>query len=67
MKGYTNIFIKNVLKTKDFTYNNPKGIINNKYLVVLKRDEDSSVLIIDKSDYLSKAHKMIDESISAGI
>ena len=55
------------MKTKDFTYNNLKGIINNKYLVVLKRDKDSSEGIIDKSDYASKVHKMIDESINNGI
>ena len=47
--------------------NNLKGIINNNYLVVLKRDKDSSEFIIDKSDYVSKVHKMIDESINAGI
>ena len=63
MKGYTDIFIKYVLKTKDFTYNTLKRIINNKYLVVLKRDEDSSVFIIDKSDYVSKVHKMVDKTI----
>ena len=50
--------------------NNIKGIVNNNYLVVLKRDKDSSEFIIDKSDYywhVSKVHKMIDESINTGI
>ena len=61
------IFTKNVLKRKDLAYNNLKGIINNNYLVVLKRDKDSSESIIDKSDYAYKVHKMIDESINNGI
>ena len=67
MTGYRDIFTENVLKTKDLAYNNLKGIINNNYLVVLKRDKDSSVGIIYKSDYVSKVHKMIDESINNGI
>ena len=67
MSGYGDIFTKNVLKTKDLTYNNLKGIINNNYLVVLKRDKDSSEGIIDKSDYVSKVHNIIDESINNGI
>ena len=58
---------KNVLKRKDLAYNNLKGIINNNYLAVLKSDKDSSEGIIDKSDYASKVHKMIDESINNGI
>ena len=58
---------KNVLKTKDYTLNNLKGIINNKYHVLLKGDKDSNVVTIDKSDYVSKIHKMIDESINKGV
>ena len=67
MTEYTDLFTKNVLKTKDFNYNNLNGIINNNYIVVLKRDKDSSEFIIDKSDYASKVHKIIDESINNGI
>ena len=67
LRGYTDIFTKNVLKAKDYTLNNLKGIINNKYHVLLKGDKDSNVFTIDKSDYVSKIHKMIDESINKGV
>ena len=67
LRGYTGIFTKNVLKTKDHTFNNLKGIINNKYHVLLKGDKDSNVFTIDKSDYVSKIHKTIDESINKGV
>ena len=49
------------------TYNNLKGIINNKYFVLLKGDKDSNMFTIHKSDYVSKVHKMIDESINKGV
>ena len=67
MRGYTDTHRHNVLKIKDFTFNNLKDIINNNYFVVLKRDKDSSEFIFDKSDSVSNAHKMIDESINNGI
>ena len=67
MTKYTDLFTKNVLKTKAFTYNNLNSIINNNCTVVLKRDKDSIEFIIDKSDYASKVHKIIDESINNGI
>ena len=38
LRGYRDIFTKNVLKTKDFTYHNLKGIISNKNPVFLKGD-----------------------------
>ena len=39
---------KKILKTRDFTYCNLKGIINAKILVTLKGGKDSSVVIMDK-------------------
>ena len=56
LRGYTDIFTKNILKTKDFTYHNLKAIINNKNFVMFKEDNDSSVVIMDKLDYVSKFH-----------
>ena len=54
MRGYKDIFTKNVLKTKDFTYNNLKGVIDNNYLVVLKRNKDSSELLFTNQIMLVK-------------
>ena len=67
LRGYTEIFAKHVLKIKDFTYNNLKAIIKNKYCVLLKGDKDSNTFTIDKSDYVIKLHKMIDASINKGV
>ena len=58
------IFTKTILKTKEFAYHNLKGVINNKNLVVLKGDEDSSVVIMDQPDYVSKFLRMIEEGIN---
>ena len=50
LRGYTDIFTKNVLNTKDYTYHSLKNIINDKDIVVLKGDKDSSILIMDRGD-----------------
>lgn len=55
--------MENVLKTNDFTYHNLKSIISNKSLVVLKGDEDSNVVIMDKPDYAKKCLRMIKEGV----
>ena len=60
LRGYTEVFTKNVLKTKDFTYHILMGTINNKSLDLVTRDKDSSVGIIDKPDYSSRFHWMIE-------
>ena len=51
LRGCTDIFTKNVLKTKHFPHHNLKGNVNNKNLVNLKGDKDSSTVIIDKLDF----------------
>ena len=48
--------MKNVLKTKEFTYHILMGIINDKSLDLVNRDKDSSVGIMDKPDYNSRFH-----------
>ena len=54
LREYTDIPPKIVLKTEIFTYHNLKGITNYKNLVVLKEDKDSSLVLIDKLNYVSK-------------
>ena len=44
LRGYTDIFIKNINNTKDHTYNNLKGLIKNKNLCVLSGDKDLALL-----------------------
>ena len=67
LRGYTVIFTKNVMKTRDFTYDNLKGIINNKNLVVLKGGQASGVVVMDKLNYVSKFHRMTEEGINSDV
>ena len=63
LRGYTDIFTNNIYATKDYTYHNLRGMIQNKDIVVVKGDKDSSVVIMKKSDYVTKLDTMIDDGI----
>ena len=47
LRAYTDIFSKNVYNTKDYTYHNLK----NENVVVVPGDNESSVVVLNKSDY----------------
>ena len=47
-------------------YHNLRGMIQNKDIVVVKGDKDSSVVIMKKSDYVTKLDTMIDDGIMRG-
>ena len=64
--GYTDIFSNNIYATKDYTYHNLCGMIQNKDIVVVKGDEDSSVVTMKQSDYVTKLGTMIDDGIMKG-
>ena len=66
LRGYTDIFTNNIYATKDYTYHNLREMIQNKDVVVVKGDKDSSVVIMNKLDYLSKLQAMIDDGIKNG-
>ena len=66
LRGYTDIFTKNVYATKDFTYSNLQNIIKNDKLVVLSGDKDSCVVIIQREEYDMKLQNMIDDVIRKG-
>ena len=42
-------------------------MINEKDIVVLKGDKDSSILIMDKVDYVNKFNEMIEDGIRKGV
>ena len=65
-RGYTDIFIKNIIKTKDHTYNNLKGLIKNKNLCILSWDKDSCIIIMNKQDYIEKLEDRLNEGIKRG-
>ena len=66
MRGYTNIFTKNVLQTKDYTYHYLKNLIREKDVVVLKGGKDSLVVMVNKIDYIEKLENMFKEGIEKG-
>ena len=66
-RTYTDILTRNVYVRKDFTYSNLKNINKNDKLVVLSRDKDSSVIIMQWKDYDMKLQNMKDNGIKRGI
>ena len=63
LRGYTGIFTNNIYDTKDYPYHNLRGMIQNKDIVVVNGDKDSSVVIMKKSDYVINLDTMIDDGI----
>ena len=66
LRGYTDIFSKNVLSTNDETYKNLKNLIRKSDRVILRGDKDSSVVIMNRSDYTEKLEGMIEEGVKKG-
>ena len=63
MRAYTDIFTNNVFATRDYTYHNLKDIIKYKDIVLLNGDKDSSVVIMNRTNYNNIMQKMIDDGI----
>ena len=66
LRGYTDIFIKNMNNTKDHTYKNLRQLIKNKNLCILSADKDSCVVIMNKQDYIQELKGMLEEGINRG-
>ena len=56
----------NVLNSEDFTYKILKSLVQDENIVILQGYKDSSMVIIDKSDYTQKLEDMIEQGISKG-
>ena len=67
LRTCTDIFIKNIYATKDFTFKNLKNMINNDKLVVVLRDKDSCVVVMAREDYNNKLKTILNGGISKGI
>ena len=59
----TNKFTQNIYHTKDYTYCNLRHSIQNNDIVLLAGDKDSSVVVMNKKDYILKVDSMINEGI----
>ena len=66
LRGYTDIFSKNIFATIHYTYHHLKNLINDDNTVVVRGDKDSSVVIMNKDDYTLKLENMIEEGIDKG-
>ena len=66
LRGYTDTFTNKIYATKDYTYHNLHGMIQNNDIAVVKGDKDCSAVIMKKSDYVTKLDTMIDDGIMRG-
>ena len=57
---------QNVYHTKDNTFKETHKIRNNNNVVILPGDKDSSVIIMNRSDYTKKVESMLQQGISEG-
>ena len=62
----TNKFTQNNRHTKYNTYHDLCHLRNNKDIVLLSGDKDSSVVVMSKVDYVEKVNSMINEAIRQG-
>ena len=62
-----NISTKNIYATRDDTYKNLKGIINDSNIAVFSGDKEWCVVIINRTEYFEKLQDMIDEYIENGV
>ena len=63
LRAYCDKFTKNIYATRDPTFSNLKRLRNDDSIVIIPGDKDSSVVIMDKVDYVRKLQDMIDEGI----
>ena len=67
LRANTDIFTKNIYSSKDTTFSNLKALCRDKNIAVVPGDKDSSVVLLNKSDYLEKMQNMLDKGIQDGI
>ena len=60
------LYGNNIYVTKYYIYNNLRGMIQDKDIVVVKGNKDYSIVIMKRSDNLTKLETMIDDGIMKG-
>ena len=63
LRNTTYTLTNNVYHTKDDTYNKTKSLRDNKNIVILSENFDSSIVRMNKKDYDKKVEEMIHEGI----
>ena len=62
----TKLFVAFFYHTKDGTYNKTKSLRDNKNIVILSGEKDSSIVIMNKKDYNENVEEMINGGIEQG-
>ena len=60
------LYGNNIYVTKYYIYNNLRGMIQDKDIVVVKGNKDYSIVIMKRSDNVTKLETMIDDGIMKG-
>ena len=63
LRASTNNFTHNVYQTKDKTFKSLSKLRDNDNIVLLAGDKDSSIVIIDKTEYTNNIDNMINDGI----
>ena len=63
LRHTTDLLSQNVYHTKDNTFKETHKIRNNNNVVILPGDKDSSVIIMNRSDYTKKVGSMLQQGI----
>ena len=66
LRHTTDLLSQNVYHTKDNTFKETHKIRKNNNVVILPGDKDSSVIIMNRSDYTKKVESMLQQGISEG-
>ena len=60
------LYGNNIYVTKYYIYNNLRGMIQDKDIVVVKGNKDYSIVIMKRSDNVTKLETMIGDGIMKG-
>ena len=66
VRVHSNLFHQNIFSTPDYTYKVLQKLATDPHLVVLSGDKDSSIVIMQRADYVNKLETMIEEGIANG-
>ena len=67
LRASTDIMAKNIYSSKDLTYSKLKTLARDENVAVIPGDKDSSVVVMNKADYLTKLQQMLDDGIRDGV
>ena len=59
LRGKVNKFTQNIYHSNDDTYKSLRSLINNDTIVFLSGDKDSSIVVMDKCDYVTKVNSLM--------